>query len=169
MKVFIETLGCPKNFNDSEVASGILVDNNYIMTTNPEEADIIIVNTCGFINDAKKESIDRIFEMAELKSKGKKLIVSGCLSQRYGSELYEEMPEVDDERAEVINYGLQLVIGEIPKTFVLILHINMQLVLIQIAYLCGVLILIAYLCGVLKLHINMQFVLILIAYLCNLY
>ncbi|MDD4376695.1 MAG: 30S ribosomal protein S12 methylthiotransferase RimO [Eubacteriales bacterium] len=95
MKVFIETLGCPKNFNDSEVASGILVDNNYIMTTNPEEADIIIVNTCGFINDAKKESIDRIFEMAELKSKGKKLIVSGCLSQRYGSELYEEMPEVD--------------------------------------------------------------------------
>ena len=95
MKVFIETLGCPKNFNDSEVASGILVDNNYIMTTNPEEADIIIVNTCGFINDAKKESIDRIFEMAELKSKGKKLIVPGCLSQRYGSELYEEMPEVD--------------------------------------------------------------------------
>lgn len=95
MKIFIETLGCPKNFNDSEVAAGILEENNYIIVNSPEEADVILVNTCGFINDAKTESIERIFDMAQYKEEGKKLVVSGCLSKRYGAELYEEMPEVD--------------------------------------------------------------------------
>lgn len=95
MKVYIDTLGCPKNFNDSEVASGILENNNHVIVNQPDEADAIIVNTCGFINDAKTESISRIFEMAEYKKDGKKLIVSGCLSERYSEELFEEMPEVD--------------------------------------------------------------------------
>lgn len=95
MKVYIETLGCPKNFNDSQVAAGILEKNNHIMVESPEESDVIIVNTCGFINDAKTESIDRIFDMAQFKENGRKLIVSGCLSQRYADELFEEMPEVD--------------------------------------------------------------------------
>ncbi len=95
MKVYIETLGCPKNFNDSQVAAGILEKNNHIMVESPEESDVIIVNTCGFINDAKTESIDRIFDMAQFKENGCKLIVSGCLSQRYADELFEEMPEVD--------------------------------------------------------------------------
>lgn len=95
MRIFIETLGCPKNFNDSEMAAGILENEKHIMVNQPEEADVIIVNTCGFINDAKTESIDRIFEMAEYKEQGKKLIVSGCLSERYSNELFEEMPEVD--------------------------------------------------------------------------
>lgn len=95
MKIFIETLGCPKNFNDSEVAAGILEENNHIIVNASEEADVILVNTCGFINDAKTESIERIFDMAQYKEEGKKLIVSGCLSKRYGAELYEEMPEVD--------------------------------------------------------------------------
>lgn len=95
MKIYIETLGCPKNFNDSQVAAGILEDENHIIVNNPEEADIIMVNTCGFINDAKTESIEKILEMAEYKEGGKKLVVSGCLSQRYGEELYKEMPEVD--------------------------------------------------------------------------
>jgi len=95
MKIFIETLGCPKNFNDSQAAAGILEENNYVIVNTPEESDVIVVNTCGFINDAKTESIDRIFDMARYKDEGKKLVVSGCLSQRYGSELYEEMPEVD--------------------------------------------------------------------------
>ena len=95
MKVYIETLGCPKNFNDSQMAAGILEKNNHMMVESPEAADAIIVNTCGFINDAKTESIDRIFEMAQFKAEGKKLIVSGCLSQRYADELFEEMPEVD--------------------------------------------------------------------------
>lgn len=95
MKVYIETLGCPKNFNDSEMAAGILEENDHIMVESPEEAEAIIVNTCGFINDAKTESIDRIFDMAQFKADGRKLIVSGCLSQRYADELFEEMPEVD--------------------------------------------------------------------------
>lgn len=93
MKIYIETLGCPKNFNDSEVAAGILEDAGDIVTTDFEEADVIMVNTCGFINDAKTESIARIFDFANFEDK--LLVVSGCLSQRYGDELYDEMPEVD--------------------------------------------------------------------------
>ena len=95
MKVYFETLGCPKNFNDTQAAEAFLIKEGFEIADSPEEADHIIVNTCGFINDAKKESIDKIFEMAELKDKGKTLTVSGCLSQRYASELTEEMPEVD--------------------------------------------------------------------------
>lgn len=96
MKVYIETLGCPKNFNDTEVAKGSLCgENDFTLAVSPEDADIIMVNTCGFINDAKKESIDKIFEMSAYKHAGKKLVVSGCLSERYSKELFDEMPEVD--------------------------------------------------------------------------
>ena len=95
MRIYIETLGCPKNFNDSQVAAGILENENHIIVNEPEGADIIMVNTCGFINDAKTESIEKILEMAEYKADGKKLVVSGCLSQRYADDLYKEMPEVD--------------------------------------------------------------------------
>ena len=94
-KVFIDTLGCPKNFNDSEFAAGILEDNGYEIIDSPEDADIIMVNTCGFINDAKKESIEHIFEMSERRKDGGKLVVSGCLSQRYSEELSKEIPEAD--------------------------------------------------------------------------
>ena len=92
MKIFIETLGCPKNFNDSQVAAGLLEAGGHEIVNIPSEADAIMVNTCGFIQDAKKESIERIFDMS---SYGKLLIVSGCLSQRYGEELFESMPEAD--------------------------------------------------------------------------
>ena len=99
MKVYIETLGCPKNFNDTEVAKGCLCEErDFTLADSPEEADIIMVNTCGFINDAKKESIDKILEMSGYKERGeseKKLVVSGCLSERYSKELFDEMPEVD--------------------------------------------------------------------------
>ncbi len=95
MNIYIETLGCAKNASDSEVAAGILEAAGHKIINDPGEADGIIVNTCGFINDAKKESISRIFDMTEYKKKGGILIVSGCLSQRYGEALYEEMPEVD--------------------------------------------------------------------------
>ena len=95
MKVFIETLGCPKNFNDSEFARGILEAAGHLITDNPEEADAIMVNTCGFINDAKVESIDKIFEMADICGDEKLLVVSGCLSERYKSELAGEIPEAD--------------------------------------------------------------------------
>lgn len=93
MKIFIETLGCPKNFNDSEVAAGILEAEGFNITDDIMQADAVIVNTCGFINDAKTESITTIFDYAQFEDK--LLIVSGCLSQRYGDELFNEMPEVD--------------------------------------------------------------------------
>ena len=95
MKVFIDTLGCMKNFNDSEMAMGMLEEHGHKIAASPEDADVIVVNTCGFIEDAKKESISEIFDMAEYKKDGKKLIVSGCLVQRYADELFEEIPEVD--------------------------------------------------------------------------
>ena len=95
MKVYFETLGCPKNFNDTQVAKGVLEKAGIAIAESPEDSDVIIVNTCGFINDAKTESIDRIFDMCEYKEDGKKLVVSGCLAQRYSEELYEEMPEAD--------------------------------------------------------------------------
>ena len=95
MKIYIETLGCAKNASDSEAAAGILEAAGHSIVADPSEAGVIMVNTCGFINDAKKESISRIFHMAEYKKNGGILIVSGCLSQRYGEELYKEMPEVD--------------------------------------------------------------------------
>ncbi len=93
-KLYIETLGCPKNFNDSEGIGGIWEAAGGELVASPEEAEVVIVNTCGFINDAKRESIDAIFDMTRLPNKPK-LIVSGCLSQRYGEELAEEIPEID--------------------------------------------------------------------------
>ena len=95
MKVYFETLGCPKNFNDTQAAKGVLIDAGYEIADSAENSDVIVVNTCGFINDAKKESIEKIFDMAEYCGDGKKLVVSGCLSERYSDDLYEEMPEVD--------------------------------------------------------------------------
>ena len=95
MKVFFETLGCPKNFNDTQAAEGVLKKAGFDIVRTPEDSDVIVVNTCGFINDAKRESIEKMFHMAEYKKHGKKLIVSGCLSERYSEELYDEMPEVD--------------------------------------------------------------------------
>lgn len=94
-KAYIDTLGCNKNDYDSEVMSATLMDAGFILCDNPLEADYLIVNTCGFINDAKSESIERILELADIKSSKQKLIVTGCLSQRYHDELIKEIPEVD--------------------------------------------------------------------------
>ncbi len=97
VKVYIETLGCSKNQVDSEMMIGIYHQNSYILTADASEAQVIVVNTCGFIEDAKVESVNAILEMAEYKKYGicKALIVAGCLSQRYAYELSEEIPEVD--------------------------------------------------------------------------
>lgn len=96
-KIFFISLGCDKNLVDSEVMLGLLNEAGYIITSDEEEADIIIVNTCSFIHDAKEESIETILEMAAYKETGKlkALIVTGCLTQRYREELMAEMPEVD--------------------------------------------------------------------------
>jgi ribosomal protein S12 methylthiotransferase len=91
------SLGCPKNRVDSEVMLGVARDAGFAHVGEASDAEVIVVNTCGFIGEAKKESIDAILEMAELKDKGrcKRLVVAGCLSQRHPDELAREMPEVD--------------------------------------------------------------------------
>jgi ribosomal protein S12 methylthiotransferase len=96
-KVGFISLGCPKNLVDSEVMMGQLKQNGYQITADAEEADTIVVNTCGFIDAAKKESIEAILEAAQLKTNGqaRRLVVAGCLVERYRDELKAEMPEVD--------------------------------------------------------------------------
>src|SRR5437773_3591895 len=96
-KVGFVSLGCPKNLVDSEVMLGTLAAHGYSITAHKEDADVIVVNTCGFIDSAKKESIDTILEMSELKAHGncKKLVVAGCLAERYRSEILKEIPEID--------------------------------------------------------------------------
>ncbi len=91
------SLGCPKNTVDSEVMLGKLALDHYQLVADPAGAEIVIVNTCGFIEAAKKESIDTILKLAKLKQTGnlKSLVVSGCLAQRYGEELRKELPEID--------------------------------------------------------------------------
>src|SRR5207244_6778786 len=96
-KVGFVSLGCPKNLVDSEIMLGALSWHGYSITAQKEDAHVIVVNTCGFIDTAKRESIDTILEMAELKVRGncKKLVVAGCLAERYRSEIQKEIPEID--------------------------------------------------------------------------
>lgn len=97
MKLLFISLGCDKNLTDTEVMLGLLASRGYEMTDDEREADIIVINTCCFIHDAKEESIQNILEMAEYKKEGslKALIVTGCLAQRYRQEILDEIPEVD--------------------------------------------------------------------------
>ena len=97
MKLGLISLGCPKNLVDSEVMLGIIEKYHIEITNDPEAAEIIIVNTCGFIESAKQESIDTILSMSAYKTEGccRYLIVTGCLAQRYAQELFQDMPEVD--------------------------------------------------------------------------
>src|SRR5450759_4905824 len=96
-KIGFVSLGCPKNLVDSEVMMGILSANGAQMTAHAEDADIIVVNTCSFIDTAKQESVDTILEMAAHKAAGRaqKLIVAGCLVERYRNEIQKNIPEVD--------------------------------------------------------------------------
>ena len=106
-KFSIVSLGCARNLVDSEVMAGLLQKGQYEMVREPADADVVLVNTCGFIEAAKTESIDTILEIARLKEEGKisKLVVAGCLSQRYSGELAKELPEVD----------LLIGTGEVPR------------------------------------------------------
>ncbi len=96
-KIGFVSLGCPKNLVDSEVMLGLLRKEGHTFTADKSEADVIIVNTCSFVQDSKQESIDTVLEMAELKKSGacKRLIVTGCLSERYPNEIRSELAEVD--------------------------------------------------------------------------
>ncbi|HLK70113.1 MAG TPA: 30S ribosomal protein S12 methylthiotransferase RimO [Bryobacteraceae bacterium] len=97
MKIGFVSLGCPKNLVDSEVMMGQLVAKGHELTPHPDQAEVLVVNTCSFIDPAKKESVDTILEMAEYKKVGraKRLIVAGCLVERYRGDIRQEMPEVD--------------------------------------------------------------------------
>ena len=96
MKVGFVSLGCSKNLIDTEIAIGHFKDNNYEIENDPNKADIIVINTCGFIASAKEEAINTILEMAEYKKKKcKYLIAMGCLVQRYYDDLVKSLPEVD--------------------------------------------------------------------------
>jgi ribosomal protein S12 methylthiotransferase len=96
-RVGMVSLGCPKNLVDSEVMMGLLTRHGYEMTSDREAADVLVVNTCGFIDAARQESVETILEMAQLKQSGglKRLIVAGCLVERYREELQREIPEID--------------------------------------------------------------------------
>lgn len=96
-KVHFISLGCPKNLVDSEIMAGTLMKDGYKVVGEAEDADTVIVNTCGFIEDSKKESIQRILDMSDLKQEGKikKIVVAGCLTQRYKEDLVEGLPEAD--------------------------------------------------------------------------
>lgn len=96
MKIGMVSLGCPKNLTDSETMLGLLSEHGHEIVGDVSDAEIIIVNTCGFINDAKQESIDTVLEMAQYKKKNcKKLIMAGCLAERYHNDIMTELPEVD--------------------------------------------------------------------------
>ncbi len=95
--IYFVSLGCPKNRVDSEVMLGSLAEAGHVLVQAPDEAEVIVVNTCGFIDAAKEESIDTILEMAQYKESGscRKLVVTGCLTQRYPDEVAREIPEID--------------------------------------------------------------------------
>lgn len=117
MKLLCVSLGCDKNLVDTEMMLGLLNKDGYTFTDDEQEADVIVINTCCFINDAKEESVNTILEMAELKKTGscKALIVTGCLAQRYKQEIIDEIPEVDgilgtstyDEISNVLKEALE--------------------------------------------------------------
>ena len=116
--IYLLSLGCAKNLVDSEILIGGLKQSNFLITSVPEEADTIIINTCGFLDQAREESINSIIEAAELKKTGKlqQLIVMGCLSERYPGQLKKELPEVD--RLFGVNDHKQIVSFLTGKPFV---------------------------------------------------
>src|SRR5438445_5940781 len=97
MKIGLVSLGCPKNLVDSEVMLGLAQNAGHELTNDAASADVLVVNTCAFIDSAKQESIDTILEMAQLKKNGacKRLVVTGCLAERYRDELKKQIPEID--------------------------------------------------------------------------
>jgi ribosomal protein S12 methylthiotransferase len=94
-RYWLQTLGCPKNQVDSDKLEGRLAGQGYRRASDPSEADLVVVNTCAFIESARQESIDSVLELAELRRPGARLVVTGCMAERYGGELAEALPEVD--------------------------------------------------------------------------
>ena len=101
-RFYIETLGCPKNQVDSDKLIGTLLADGMTATDDPSKADLVVVNTCAFIDEARKESIDTILALEDQRKIGGRLVVTGCMAERYGSELAEALPEVD----QVAGFGV---------------------------------------------------------------
>jgi ribosomal protein S12 methylthiotransferase len=101
-RFYVETLGCPKNQVDSDKLTGTLLAEGMAPVDNPDDADLVVVNTCAFVEDARRESIDTILALAERRREGSRLVVTGCMAERYGDELAEALPEVDS----VVGFGV---------------------------------------------------------------
>ncbi len=106
-RFYVETLGCPKNEVDSEKIIGLLCSDGLQRTDDPSRADVVVVNTCAFIEEARRESIDTILALADRKKDGARLVVTGCMAERYGDELSAELPEVD----QVAGFGVPVALG----------------------------------------------------------
>ncbi|MCS5686306.1 MAG: MiaB/RimO family radical SAM methylthiotransferase, partial [Acidimicrobiales bacterium] len=102
------TLGCPKNEVDSDKLAGTLVADGMVSTDRPGDADLIVVNTCAFVEDARRESIDTVLALADQRRDGARLVVTGCMAERYGTELADELPEVD----QVVGFGVPIALGK---------------------------------------------------------
>jgi len=118
-RYYIETLGCPKNQVDSDKIAGKLIADGLVATEDASKADVVVVNTCAFIEEARKESIDTMLALDDTRKRSSRLIVTGCMAERYGDELAEALPEAD----QVAGFGVPLqltrkpiaITGEIPK------------------------------------------------------
>ena len=111
-KFYIETLGCPKNQVDSEKIIGTLLADGLAATDDPSKADVVVVNTCAFIDEARKESIDTLLTLDDQRKRSSRLVVTGCMAERYGDELAEALPEAD----QIAGFGVPIQIGRKPIT-----------------------------------------------------
>ena len=116
-RYWLQTLGCPKNQVDSDKLEGYLEAQGYDRALDPDTADLVVVNTCAFIDAARQESIDTVLNLAEARRDGARLVVTGCMAERYGDELRDALPEVD----LVAGFGRDLIgapspVGAVPVT-----------------------------------------------------
>jgi ribosomal protein S12 methylthiotransferase len=109
-RFYIETLGCPKNDVDSDKIMGTLLADGLVATDDPSLADVVVVNTCAFIEDARKESIDTVLALESQRKDGARIVVTGCMAERYGQELADALPEVD----QVAGFGVPVQFGKKP-------------------------------------------------------
>jgi ribosomal protein S12 methylthiotransferase len=112
MRYWLETLGCPKNQVDSDKLGGRLAAGGYLPAPSPESADLVVVNTCAFIEAARQESVDTILELADRRRSGARLVVTGCMAERYGTELADALPEIDI----VAGFGVEFAVAPTART-----------------------------------------------------
>ena len=110
-RFYLQTLGCPKNQVDSDKIVGTLLDDGMVATDDPEAADLVVVNTCAFIEEARQESIDTILALDDVRPDDARLVVTGCMAERYGDELAEALPEVD----QVAGFGVPVQLTRKPE------------------------------------------------------